>query len=196
MPIVSFRIILKISNRFPMEVLGARLRDFSPIWPNIRDAWLRHNQDKFDQSKGQQDTGVFFEMGAGWLPVTPKYSGQKSWEGYDDWLMVRTGELMSDMTYGAQEGSANWFEYFQEKSAMFGSTNEKIAWNWWKNGELNRPVQFLDRRDRIMITSEIGQWVNNGAKYMDGGGKQSMASAIQEKQMDAEFDWLVDSENT
>jgi hypothetical protein len=189
--IVGYHINLRKYTKFSTQALADRVADLSGIWANVRDAWLEHNQDKFNQAKGQQDSGVTFESGTEWMPLTERYSAEKSWAGYDDWLMVRTGELMSDMTYGAQ-GSSNWSEDLsQPMSAAFGSTNEKIGWNWMKHGIYNRPAQFLDQEDRENISSEVRQWLSGDGKYSGGMDMGDMAK--NQWELDKGFEWNLET---
>jgi hypothetical protein len=158
---MNFKLEHVIINGEFSNVRAARAQDLTPAFNRIIDEWQIGNVVKFDSAEGLQDVGVLFSDGIYWEAVTPEYSEEKTAQGFDDHLMVRTGELMMDMTMG--RGNWNWFEKVDPQEVMFGSINPKIGWNWEK-----RPAQFLDRLDRIMINSEMQMYLRGWGRYSSG----------------------------
>lgn len=139
----GFRIKVTITKPNMFALIVQRLQDgFAELFEAIIERWQEHNDEKFEQAQGASLSGLDFDGDVSWDPLTPDYFETKS-EDYDDWLMVRDGDLLESLT---NPGAAGWFEQITPRSARFGTTLPQAGWNWDK-----RPTMFLDEWDRDMI---------------------------------------------
>jgi hypothetical protein len=181
----SFRLKLNLRQQCweNLDELDARLQDFSPVFANIIGEWARGNVDKFAKGRGAEMTGAD-QPPTTWEAVTEKYHSQKM-KKFTDWLMVRTGELMSSLTTRGAFG-----EFTDEHRAIFGtpldsSDADKAMYNSDK-----RPTIFLGRTDRLMIERELQNYLNLGKNYKDilfATGKRRMALKTEMRELDIQF---------
>ena len=180
---MNFKLTHVVVNKGLTDVIANRVKDLAPAFDRIIDEWQIGNQVKFDNAVGMQDVGVDQGEGIFWEPVTPDYSASKYAAGYEDHLMVREGDLLLDLTMG--RNNYNWFENIEPQEAIFGSINPKIGWNWEK-----RPTQFLNRQDRIMISSEVKMYLDGRGRYgeMEMGNKTFRQTR---DEFENDFDWDI-----
>ncbi len=155
---LSARAVLK--NEDALEQMGDRVKDLRPLWNEIVVRWLDHNVEKFDMARGAQATGVVFDtegMPVEWMPLSPGYDVAKRRAGYDDWLMVQSGETRRSVT---ERDSFGWYEDLRKDGAEFGSILMTAVWH-----EKTRPIMFLDAEDRKMIREMFGAWFNSETPF-------------------------------
>lgn len=155
MPKTSFRVRLNLVGQDAFQKIQRRVLDLREVWNQIVDRWLVSNKAKFDEGRGAQLSGVEFDAEdepVMWLGVTDDYAAAKSAAGFENWLMVRTGELKTSLT---ERGGIDWWEDLGKMEARFGTENRKEVWHREK-----RPVMFLSADDRQMIRDMIGAWFN------------------------------------
>jgi len=175
MPIGSFNVRLTLKNQSAFERLGKKVQDFRPVWEEVITRWLSHNEDKFAEGRGAQLSGVDFDMESEpvmWMGVTDEYAAEKTRTGFENWLMVRTGELKTSLT---ERHTVDWWEEQEPLAVRFGTMNKKAFWNWEK-----RPTMFLDVMDRQMIRDMVGAYLNFEPPFRPWTGQEV-------KRMDAEF---------
>jgi len=194
--ITSFRITLAVKNDTVLPELAARAKDLSVVFDNVIGEWVAGNERKFARGMGASDAGIDQDTFAGgatrWKGLTERYAKQKEREGFPDWLMVRTGELMNAMTTRDALGEA-----IGPQQAIFGmpldeEQADKVIGNWGR-----RQTIFLDRRDRLGIEREIKNYMQFGGNYrelMFAQGLQAAARRDEVKRMDAEFQFRMSEE--
>lgn len=187
--ITSFRITLAVKNDTVLPELAARAKDLSVVFDNVIGEWVAGNERKFSRGLGNSATGVDQDTFAGgatrWQGLTERYAKQKEREGFPDWLMVRTGDLMNAMTTRDAMGEA-----IGPDQAVFGmpldkEQADKVIGNWGR-----RQTIFLDRRDRLGIEREVKNYMQFGGNYREllfAQGLQAAARRDEVKRMDAEF---------
>lgn len=160
MPLTKLSVNMTLKNQGVYAQMGKRVEDLRPVWNEILVRWLEHNEDKFELARGASATGVTFDTEGGpvvWLPLTPGYLRSKTRAGYDDWLMVRDGELKRSLT---RRDSFGWFEDLRKDGAEFGTILMTATYH-----EETRPVMFLDAEDRVMIREVFGAWMNSDPPF-------------------------------
>jgi hypothetical protein len=177
MPVSRFRVTIALKGRQTIEELRGRLVSFRKVFDEIIERWVRHNRDKFDQSRGQELEGVSFDFGTIWRGVQPRYERRKRRAGFDDWLMVREGTLRDSLTHRDGFG---WYEEVQDKSAAYGTILKTAGYH-----AETRPVIFLDRQDLTTIADMFRGWLEGGAPF--DPFEQAEAT-----RMDAEFRGVLD----
>lgn len=156
MPVGGFRVTLTIRNREYFKRLAGKLRNFLPVFDVIINKWLAHNEDKFEASIGMEKSGLSLDSGeVRWKELSPEYMAQKRRDGFEDHLMVRTGELKSSLTI---RDSFGWWEKLGAQTAEFGTLLKQAHFNWQ-----TRPTMFLDKADRAMIPEMF-------VAYLEGSG--------------------------
>ena len=167
--------------------IAARMRDFSIPFGKIIDNWAASNIQKFGEGKGSESSG--FSGGAltpaRWEPLTEKYRKAKGRKGFSNWLMVRTGDLMSSLINRGGFG-----EYIDAHRVIFGTPlDAEDADKALYNSE-TRPTVFLSESNRLNIRSELQAYISLGGDYkallMARAGKlQAMKNEVY--QMDLDF---------
>jgi hypothetical protein len=157
---IGFNIALIATDDNKLAELRERAADLSPVFERVIDEWAKGNVGKFKKAKGAETGGVSQDSDAYWMGLTEKYRKQKEKEGFTDWLMVRSGELMASLT--DREGFINMVG---PTTAAFGtpwsSDNEaKIAGNWDK-----RPSVFLNKSDTFMIDRNVQDYFSLGPDF-------------------------------
>lgn len=153
------------------------MRDFSPVFDDIIEAWTEGNAEKFEGSEGTERFGFTPDPDVFWKEVTEPYYRQKhgpidyAWYEergfpprrlYPDHLMVRTGELRDSLTH-----RGSFAEAILEDRAVFGfpmdyEAGNALLGNWSRSG---RQVMYLGELDRDMISSKINQFIRGEGKY-------------------------------
>lgn len=180
--VVNFHVKLRIKGEQWLRVLGDRLADFSPAFEQIYKSWLARNVIKFEQAKGAEAGGVSFDGGeVNWQALTEAYRIRKEKMGFENWLMVRSGELMASLT---QEGAAGAYVSIEAQFSSFGTTNPAAAYHW-----IPRQTVFLDEGDRESVRTEFSDYLSGRPPYDQGAGdaKRRMAA------MDAAFRIVVEA---
>jgi hypothetical protein len=162
MPTLQIQVNLRILGSQWMAKMGQRVSDFTQVWDRIVDSFTEHDVDKFERGKGAELTGVeFADAGVSWDPITETYAKRKRREitgpGSEDWRMVGTGATMESLT---NRGDSNWFEKIDPLSAVFGSVDPTVLWNWERS-----PVTFLDEFDKQAISLEFFHYLNGDDPY-------------------------------
>ena len=194
--VTSFKISLFVKNDACLPEIAARAKDLSVVFDHIIGEWVVGNERKFSRGMGASATGAEQDTFSGgetqWQALTAKYSQQKEREGFPDWLMVRTGDLMNVMTTrGAMA------EFIEQTRAVFGMPLDeeqaiKVEGNWNR-----RQAIFLDRNDRLMIERNIKNYMELGGDYQNiifTRGLQNVAAKSEQKRMDAEFQFRMSGE--
>ena len=179
MPLTAFAVTVTLRGGNISPHLAELLSDFSPAFEAVDDRWLAGNRKKFEEARGAEGSGVSFDGDTIWQPDSPAYSAEKRRKGFDDWLMVRTGELMTAMT---TKGAFGEYHDIDARSARFGLTDEprdRARWNWDK-----RPVMFLDENDQQMIREMFGAFLNDQPPFKPWVPSQGRI-------MDAEFSEII-----
>lgn len=153
MPFNTFAVEVRFKGRQQWAAFVQRLGSFKVVFDAIIDRWVGHNVEKFEASKGAETTGYYFDDDVAWLPLkSDAYRAQKRRDGYEDWLMVRTGELKDSLT--SRDSGPYWYEDVGDEQATFGTLDRKAEWN-----AATRPVMFLDGNDRAMILEMFGSYM-------------------------------------
>lgn len=171
----SFNVELVFRNFDAFNQLAARVTGFKEVFEAIIDRWVAHNRDKFEEARGAQLSGVVFDTEVEpvmWQGVTDDYAAQKSMDGFENWLMVRSGDLMRSLI---ERDNLGWWEDVQPLFAEFGTILLTAEYH-----RFNRPVNFLDVQDREMIRDMFAAYLN-----FDGPFKPFQRSDAE--RMDAEF---------
>lgn len=176
MPASGFSIAIRVSDPKWLEKNAERLLDFSALFGELRDAWVEHNKDKFEQSMGAQELGVWMDDTTFWKELSDAYLAEKEREGYEDWLMVRTGELMDGLVSGS---GPDWYEDIAERRCLFGTLNIKAFYN-----RETRPVMFLDEEDRKAFVKLV-------VAYLEWKVPFGRPPSPEVRRMDAEFRALM-----
>ena len=193
--VTSFRISLSVKNDACLPEIAARAKDLTVVFDHIIGEWVAGNERKFGRGMGASASGVSqdtFGTGNNWQALTAKYARQKEREGFPDWLMVRTGDLMDAMTTREAMGEA-----ISAQRAVFGMPLDedqaiKVEGNWNR-----RQAIFLDRNDRMMINRNVKNYIELGGNYQDilfTRGLQNVAMKNEIKKMDAEFQFRMSGE--
>lgn len=139
------------------------------------ERWQEHNEAKFEAAQGMEATGVMFD-GAWWKPLSPEYMAEKR-KDYDDWLMVRDGDLIESLT---NPGASGWYEEVTDTTARFGTLLKQATFNWE-----SRPVMFLDQEDAANLRGLVIAHLEDRAPFANWVPPAG-------KQMDAEFHSIMD----
>ena len=142
--------------------IAQRMEDFSIPFGKIIDNWAASNVLKFGAGKGSESSG--FSGGAltpsRWEPLTEKYRAAKEKKGFSNWLMVRTGDLMSSLT-----SRGAFAEFIDAHRAVFGTPlDAEDADKALYNSE-TRPTVFLSESNRLNIRSELQAYISLGGDY-------------------------------
>ena len=151
----GFKVSLEFRNFNVFTQMKGRVSGFQEVFEAIIDRWVDHNRRKFDEARGAQVSGVIFDAEVEpvfWKGTTDDYAAQKLRDGFDDWLMVRTGELLNSLI---ERDNLGWWEEVNKDFAIFGSIHMHGEYH-----ALTRPVNFLDVEDRQMIRDMFGAWLN------------------------------------
>lgn len=178
MPVSSFRIKIILKGEEQIARLGDRLHDFREVFDRFLDRFVRHNRDKFESGRGMEGGGTAFDFETRWKADSPKYSASKRRAGYEDWLMVRTGELMRSLTGRDNFG---WYEKLDTHGATFGTLVRQA----WYHRE-TRPVMFLDVQDLNTLRDLFGA-------YLEGEPPFRAFVPDRGKALDAEFAAIMGS---
>jgi len=171
----SFSVSIVFRNWDALEQMKHRVAGFQEVFEAIIERWTAHNADKFEEARGAQLSGVIFDVDTEpvmWKGVTDEYAAEKTRDGFPNWLMVRTGELMASLT---EPGNLGWYAEVEKDYALFGTILNKAIWH-----RFTRPVNFLDSEDRQMIRDMFGA-------YLDGEAPFRQYEKSEAKVMDAEF---------
>lgn len=193
--VTSFKISLFVKNDARLPEIAERVKDLSVVFDHIVGEWVAGNERKFSRGMGASDTGVAqdsFGTGNQWQALSAKYGRQKEREGFPDWLMVRTGDLMNTMT--TRDALVDVIE---QTRAVFGMPLDeeqaiKVEGNWGR-----RQAIFLDRPDRLMIERNVKNFIDMGGDYQKilfTQGMQNVAAKNEQKRMDAEFQFRMSGE--
>lgn len=175
MPVTNFSVSVTIKGRDAFDRMAAKLMTFAPAFDAVLERWLAHNEDKFAQSKGAESVGISFSGDATWEGLTPGYMKAKRRGGFEDWLMVRTGETKAALT---QRGAFGQFDTIEPMAAHFTLSDEprqRAQWNI-----RTRPLLFLDEQDQQMIREMFAAYLNDDPPF-----RSWKPSEV--KRMDAEF---------
>lgn len=161
MPVSGFRVKITLLNGTALPRMIARIRaGFEDVYHEIIERFTAHNEDKFDQAAGAQGTGTAFDSGMViWKPLSPAYAAEKSAAGYNDWLMVREGDLIESLT---NPDDAGWYEEVGDRHARFGTVLPQAGFN-----QETRPVMFLDPDDRQMTADMFGNYVGGEGPFRE-----------------------------
>ena len=194
--VTSFKISLFVKNDASLPEIAERAKDLSVVFDHIIGEWVAGNERKFGRGMGASNTGATQDTFGGaettWQALSAKYGRQKEREGFPDWLMVRTGDLMNAMTTrGAMA------EFIENTRAVFGMPLDeeqaiKVEGNWKR-----RQAIFLDRNDRLMIERNVKNFMELGGDYQNilfTRGLQNVAAKNEQKRMDAEFRFRMSGE--
>jgi hypothetical protein len=189
-----FKLRLKVDpqNFDKLDEIRGRLQDFSVPFANIIAEWANGNMKrKFAKGMGAEQIGAD-QAPARWEPVTEAYYKQKHGpikrgdrRLFPDWLMVRTGALMSALgTPGA------FAEAVDAHRAVFGTPLDEEAAAAAAGNREKRPTVFLDRTDRNTVRRELQRYLSLGENYKDllwqiAGRKSALKKMAME--MDFEF---------
>ena len=194
--VTSFKISLFVKNDACLPEIAERAKDLSVVFDSIIGEWVTGNERKFGRGMGASDTGAVQDSFSGaennWQALTPRYARQKEREGFPDWLMVRTGDLMNAMTTRGATA-----EVIEQTRAVFGMPLDeeqaiKVEGNWNR-----RQAIFPDQNDRLMIERNIKNFMELGGKYQDvlfTRGLQNVAAKNEQKCIDAEFQFRMSGE--
>lgn len=195
---LQFNVKVILDNPGMLPELQYRTKDLSPAFEAIYQEWVAINEQKFAQAKGGEVGGaqIFEEF---WAGLSGDYLKQKHPSGapkrqrasgeYPDWLMVRTGSLMSAMT-----NPDALFHDIEPDSATFGTPNDPdladiVRWQAG-DGQGHRQVIFLALPDMNAIRRNLQDYLAMGGDFRAMRSAQG-ASAVQLEQevhsMDAEF---------
>jgi len=165
----SYTISIRFKNAGMMAKQAEKMKDFSALFRVIENLWVEHNKDKFDKARGAQEMGVSFPDGIFWEELSEKYLARKEAQGYDDWLMVKSGALMRSLT----DRGTGWFDIIEPMAAYWGTELPEAGYNFE-----SRPTVFLDPVDRKNIVDTLYKWLEDMPPFM--GGKleyETMAGA-------------------
>lgn len=190
--IVSFNITVFTEGLERLPELAARLKDLTPALHNLIAEWAQSNEDKFRESRGTQVGGVQQDDSLFWHGLTEPYMKEKTRKGFEDWLMVRTGDLRRAMT--DPEG---FFSVVMPDKAVFGIPLDpedaiKVTGTNW---ELRQAI-FLNYKDRLAIKREVKNYFALGEKYREILFERGLAAAARRRehlQWDVEFNGRVNS---
>jgi len=171
----KIRVILRGTNL--SEELSARLLSFRRVWEEVIWRYISHNRSKFDRSRGQESSGASFDFGTMWRNLTERYMASKRRAGYEDWLMVRSGELMRSLT---ERDTFGWYETVTDKAATFGTILLKAFYH-----RETRPVMFLDQTDVQMVGEMFGSYLSGEPPF-----REFVPSAAE--RMDADLSQMLD----
>jgi len=155
-PISNFKVRVTIKGRDAFDHMAAKLQTFAPAFDAVLERWLAHNEEKFAQGKGAEAAGVTFTGDAIWEKLTPGYMKAKRRQGFEDSLMVRTGETKAALT---QRGAFGQYDDIGPTSAHFSLTDEPR-----QRAQYNiktRPLLFLDEDDQSMIREMFSAYLND-----------------------------------
>lgn len=172
----GFKVTLQFRNAGAFKRQAEKIgRGFVAVFEAIHERWLAHNSTKFEQGRGSELSGVAFDGEIIWQPDTLPYSMSKRRAGYDDWLMVKTGETMAALT---QKNAPGEFHLIEPTRALFSVSDDprdRVRWNWEK-----RPTIWLDEEDEQMIVDMFGAFMNDLPPFKAFSGMDT-------DRMDAEF---------
>lgn len=157
---IAFHIDVVVKNQAVLDELKARTLDLSALFQKIYLEWVALNRDKFEASQGQEVSGVTFAGEPHWEPLSKGYHHAKQRAGYEDWLMVRTGDLARSMT-----NPELLFRALSPMDALFGTPLDpedaaKVAYNWAR-----RQVVFLGVADKNMIRANVQAFFQMGEAF-------------------------------
>lgn len=160
----TFKLNIKFAMRFDKcAEIAQRMKDFSVPFSKIIDEWAAGNVRKFGSGSGAELTGA---EGRDLSPVTWEplqslpYAREKRRKGFADWLMVRTGNLMSSLT-----NRGEFSEFIGPHQTAFGIPYDEEAQAASKGNRFLRPTVFLSGPDRLMIRRNLQQYISMGEGY-------------------------------
>ena len=126
------------------------LEDFSPLWPDITDAFTEREKIWFDR------------QGEGWAPLSPDYAARKALIHPGKPILVASGDLKDSLTgQGADL-------YHTDRELLLGTT-EKVA-RFHASGTRNMPARPpLIPAQRL--AAAIGHLLQRWIKYPGYGGR-------------------------
>lgn len=181
---VNFKLNVAVWNASLFPEVRERLKDLQPFFEEVISDWTRGNVDKFRMGEGAQESGVSFSPEPSWDPLTPRYAKDKARKGFRNWLMVRTGTLMSALT---SEGA--FFRFTDAARAVFGTPNnpdeaDKVKWNWSR-----RQTVFLDANDMKTVALFWHDFMTLGPKFR----QIKNSAALEQERWNADFAFQVES---
>jgi hypothetical protein len=143
--------------------IAQRVKDFSVPFANIIMEWAANNAGKFGAGKGAELSGASGGdlTPATWEPLQSlSYVRQKRKQGFADWLMVRTGELMHSLI-----DLGGFSQFVDAHRVVFGTPlsaddADKALYN-----SDRRPTVFLSETDRLMVRRELQRYISFGEGY-------------------------------
>jgi len=192
---VGFSVSVEIKNPGILAEIQERLADLRPAFEAIIPEWVSINEQKFGMGRGAEIGGVEVDDGVYWQPLTERYRLQKHPNGppkrktkageYPDWLMVRTGALMTALT-----DPDTIFQAVTAQDAVFGSPLDPdlaaiVGYQW-----VRRQAVFLGTADKNMVRRIIGDYLNMGPDFESirmSKGLAAVAQKAEAEQMDMDF---------
>lgn len=196
---LRFNVRVYLENAGVLPELQARTADMSPAFDAIFRRWVDVNEQKFEQARGGEVGGakIFEEfwagLSSGYLKQkhpggAPKRRRQSTGE-YPDWLMVRTGTLMSAMT-----DPEALFQDIEPQSAVFGTPLDPDLADIvrWQAGprQKERNVIFLSGPDMNAIRMILQDYLGMGGDFQAMRAAKALQNVDLQSEvaaMDAEF---------
>lgn len=158
----GFEITVTAKNPGVLPEIQSRLANLTTVFNNIIDEWAKGNSRKFSDGKGQSLSGAEISGQVWWEPLSDNYYIQKQKQGYEDWLMHRTGALEYAMS--SPDG---FLRDVGAQAAEWGIPIDQMERNKLQGNASRRKVNFFDRTDQLAIKREITNYLTFGDNYKE-----------------------------
>lgn len=119
--------------------------DFRPVWPQVADVFVKHEQEVFAQDGSVQGWEA-------WTPLNPGYAHWKAKHGYSPEILRKTGDLEKSLT---NRNDTNFVFQAGRRSLTIGTSDPKARIHRY-GGKDGKPP----KREPIRVTDELRRnWV-------------------------------------
>lgn len=185
MATMSFNIDLKVENPEVLPELEQRVQNLVPVFEEVISEWAKGNQEKFEAGLGKEAVGVDVSPDVFWEALTPGYRAAKRKAGFEDQIMVRTGDLRASLI-----DIEGFFHEEMPLQAVFGTPKAeedqaKAIYNFEK-----RPVIFLGLSDQNMIRKTVVDYFSFGEDFKEilfARGLENLQLRNEAAQLNMEF---------